>query len=838
MSATLLSKEQQLGLTGLTEQVDIFRLEANRQIDERQRAELGQFMTPLPIARMMASMLASPFPEVSLLDAGAGVGSLLSAAISLLCRRERPPKAIRVTAFEIDPIMVAYLRNTLSLCASVCSQANIDFSYEILAEDFIAHCVDRLANPLFGETQPQYTCAILNPPYRKIQTGSAPRRLLQKVGIETTNLYAGFLALAAHLLVPGGELVAITPRSFCNGPYFRPFREFFLRTMVLRQIHIFDSRQQAFRDDEVLQENIIISAIKSTLQPDRVVVTSSADADDDMPTIRKLPYHQLVHPRDPQRFIHLIPDELSAQVAVRAQAFSATLADLGLSISTGRVVDFRSASFLRDQPAHNTAPLIYPTHINNGGVIWPKPTSKKPNALVYGEATRDLFVPNEHYVLVKRFSSKEERRRIVAAVYDPTNISSSVVGFENHLNYFHEHGRGIDRMFAYGLAAFLNSTLIDAYFRQFNGHTQVNATDLRAMRYPSREQLVALGRRVIGTFPPQDEIDRLVAEECVAMSVSTDSDPILVKKRIQEALDVLRSLGLPRAQQNERSALTLLALLDMTPETPWPAATNPLRGITPMMEFFAQHYGKLYKPNTRETVRRQTVHQFLDAGMLVANPDDSERPINSPKAVYQIEQATLELLRAYSTEQWEQHLRAYLASVETLQRKYAQEREMQRIPVILPSGTSFKLSPGGQNVLVKQLIDEFAARFTPGGEVLYVGDTDEKFAFFAEERLHALGVNVDAHGKMPDVIIYHTAKNWLVLIEAVTSHGPINPKRRSELAQLFQDVRIGIVYVTAFLTRGVMKEYLSNISWETEVWVADSPSHLIHFNGERFLGPY
>jgi hypothetical protein len=284
--------------------------------------------------------------------------------------------------------------------------------------------------------------------------------------------------------------------------------------------------------------------------------------------------------------------------------------------------------------------------------------------------------------------------------------------------------------------------------------------------------------------------------------------------------------------------LTLLALLNLTPETPWSAASDPLRGITPMMEFFAERYGKLYKPNTRETVRRQTVHQFLDAGLIVANPDNMERPINSPKAVYQIDQATLELLRTYGTEQWDQHLRTYLASAETLQQKYSKAREMQRIPVTLNSGVSFKLSPGGQNVLVKQIIDEFAERFTPGGEVLYIGDTDEKFAFFAEERLGALGVTIDSHGKMPDVIIYHIAKQWLVLIEAVTSHGPIDPKRRLELKQLFGTAQVGLVYVTTFLTRAAMREYLADISWETEVWVAEAPSHLIHFNGKRFLGPY
>jgi adenine-specific DNA-methyltransferase len=197
--ASSLRREHGLGTTGLNEQVDFFRVDANRKLDERRRAELGQFMTPAPIARLMASMLVCDAPEVSLLDAGAGVGSLLGAAVDALCQRPQPPRAIRVTAYEVDALMVSYLRDTLRLCADICDRTGVSFSGEVIAEDFIAHAVDQLANPLFGQSRPQYTCAILNPPYRKIQTDSAPRRHLRRLGIETANLYAGFLALALHL---------------------------------------------------------------------------------------------------------------------------------------------------------------------------------------------------------------------------------------------------------------------------------------------------------------------------------------------------------------------------------------------------------------------------------------------------------------------------------------------------------------------------------------------------------------------------------------------------------------------------------------------------------------
>ena len=519
----------------------------------------------------------------------------------------------------------------------------------------------------------------------------------------------------------------------------------------------------------------------------------------------------------------------------RSPGSGGTLADLGLTVSTGRVVDFRAKEHLRQSLEDGVVALIWPTHFGRGYISWPKEGSKKPQAIA--EAVNGQLVPSEPYVLVKRFSAKEEKRRLVAAVYDPKRVPGKRVGFENHLNYFHRNGGGIGLPLARGLAVFLNSTLVDSYLRQFNGHTQVNATDLRSLKYPTEEQLLRLGAAVGEQFPNQAEIDALLAQE-LNMSEAQVIDPVKVKQKVDESLAILRTMGFPRQQLNERSALTLLALLGLKPDMPWADATEPLRGITPMMDFFRDHYGKAYKPNTRETVRRQTVHQFLDAGLIVANPDKPERPVNSPKAVYQIETSALKLLRAYGSVTWEKDLATYLSSVVTLKTKYAQEREMARLPVTLSPGKEITLSPGGQNVLVKEIIENFAPRFTSPGKYVYVGDTDEKFAYFDEESLSGLGVELDGHGKMPDVIVHFTEKNWLVLIEAVTSHGPIDPKRKKELTTLFGASSAGLVFVTTFLTRKSMVEYLDQISWETEVWVAESPTHMIHFNGKRFLGPY
>ncbi len=255
------------------------------------------------------------------------------------------------------------------------------------------------------------------------------------------------------------------------------------------------------------------------------------------------------------------------------------------------------------------------------------------------------------------------------------------------------------------------------------------------------------------------------------------------------------------------------------------------------MEYFKEHFGVTYAPNTRETVRRQTIHQFVQAGIVIANPD-SERPVNSPHTRYQIEPAALKLVLTYGTPEWQENLGQYVIGLSSRNRLKLREREMKLIPVHLPNGQEFHLTGGGQNVLIKDIIEKFCQRFTPGALLLYVGDAGSKFALFERDYFKSLDVVIDEHGKMPDGVVYIPEKNWLILIEAVTSHGPIDLKRHNELKDLFGRTRAGLVFVTAFETRKVMLRYLSEIAWETDVWLAESPDHLIHFNGERFLGPY
>lgn len=309
------------------------------------------------------------------------------------------------------------------------------------------------------------------------------------------------------------------------------------------------------------------------------------------------------------------------------------------------------------------------------------------------------------------------------------------------------------------------------------------------------------------------------------------------KQRIDQAIRILAELGMPKGQQNKRTGLCLLALLGLKPDMPFTEAQNPLMGITPIMEFSALNYKVLYKPNTRETFRRQSIHQLVQAGLVLYNPDDNSRSTNSPQAVYQISIELLELARLFETANWNSAVKEFSKTRQTLSEKYAKTRSMNRVPIKV-NDKEIRLSPGKHNELVKAIIEKFAPVFLHGAELVYVGDTQDKSAYVNEDLFRDIKINFDEHNKFPDVVFYLPEKNWIVLIESVTSHGPMDSKRYHELSELFDSREYGMVYVSAFKDRATFAKYSSRIAWETEVWIEDNPEHLIHYNGTRFLGPY
>ena len=311
------------------------------------------------------------------------------------------------------------------------------------------------------------------------------------------------------------------------------------------------------------------------------------------------------------------------------------------------------------------------------------------------------------------------------------------------------------------------------------------------------------------------------------------------QERINEALHILQALGMPKEQLNERTAITLLALLNLPADKQWQHASNSLLGIRAILDFARQQMARNYAENTRESVRKYSVKQLVAAGVLLHNPDKPDRAVNSADNCYQVEEQALVLFQQFGTKAWDAALGNYLAQRQTLADQFARHRDMQRIPVTIQQDQTITLSPGAHSDLIRQIIEVFAPHFVSGGELVYVGDTGSKWGYFNELLLQSLGVEVGNHGKMPDIVLYHREKNWLILVEAVTSSGPVDGIRHAELANLFKSSSAGLVYVTAFPDRGeILRKFLSVVAWETEVWCASDPSHLIHFNGVRFLGPY
>lgn len=443
------------------------------------KAALGQYMTPPNIAAFMASLFPKTSGEFHLLDAGAGEGSLTCAFFDALRNGDRPFPSGEASLFEFDATMVRKLEENTALALGT-----LPVKRYVYRTDFIEH-----AAMLILQKQRPFTHAILNPPYKKISSSSLHRAFLRDVGIETVNLYTAFVALAVALLRPGGTLVAIIPRSFCNGPYYRPFREFILRHAAIRHIHLFTSRTDAFKGDKVLQENVIIKLERDAKQTNICISTSMNGNMDDYATAQ-YSFADIVRPGDPEKFIH-IPD---AQGETESLSLAnSSLASLGIEVSTGPIVDFRLKEYLHEMPQGDDAPLLYSGHFN-GKTEWPKAGFKKPNAIARCPETMKWLYPNGYYVVVRRLSSKEEKRRIVAYLVKPAYFPERpFLGFENHLNVFHHRKEGLSEDLAHGLALYLNSRFIDTLFRRFNGHTQVNATDLRALPYPSGKALAELG---------------------------------------------------------------------------------------------------------------------------------------------------------------------------------------------------------------------------------------------------------------------------------------------------------------------------------------------------------
>jgi type II restriction enzyme len=316
--------------------------------------------------------------------------------------------------------------------------------------------------------------------------------------------------------------------------------------------------------------------------------------------------------------------------------------------------------------------------------------------------------------------------------------------------------------------------------------------------------------------------------------------------KIEDSKLILEALGLPKKQQNERSALVLLALCNLREEDKWTEAVAVSMSVVGnkehpkyngVMRFISEHYHKRYAENSRETIRRQTLHQFVQAGIVHHNPENPDLSTNSNDNHYRLTPEALRVIKAWGKKKWKKEVRDFQKDVGSLNAKYLKEREFNKLSLKIKRGIVLKFSPGKHNEVQIAIIHEFAPRFAPDSSLLYVGDTTNKDLFLDKQKLSKLGIPINEHSKLPDVILYDKKRNWLFLIEAVTSHGPVSPKRIEEMTEFLQHCDAGKIFVSAFPDLKEFKRHTSDIAWETEVWIMEIPGHMIHFNGDKFIGP-
>jgi len=833
--------------------------EGKKILSERtgeEKKENGQFLTPPKIARYIAQNVA-PLPDSGrVLDPAIGSGILPCAVIERAIERGRP-RRIELVGYETDNELCQAANRVLRRVKEKAASAGIELTVDISPSDFILEHAPNSNPSLFDEGEgraqsPKFDAIVANPPYFKLNRSDPQAQAVMGEVEGHTNIYTLFMGLAARLLSKRGRSCFIVPRSFCSGAYFKSFRESFLRQVLPEHFHVFVSRKEAFDQDSVLQENVIFSFTRRRksdkfesidLSTSRGVDDLVVGADEHSRTISS----SLFIGEGQKSIYYRLPScELDERILEAVDAWEGSFEEYGLEVSTGPVVAFRSKTLLTDYDdvyESRALPLMWMQNIRPGTVEWPTDRRNKSQGILEKEESEDLLVPSSNYVLIRRFSSKEDRRRLTAAPFLDSGYPYDKVGFENHLNYLYREKEPLTEEEARGLAALLNSALVDRYFRILNGNTQVNATDLESLNLPPMEVVRAIGEELGGEDSEQSVEDVVFSTlrefGCITEFIPKFTETRFTMGKLLEAQDILRSLGMPEAQQNELASLTLLVLAQIGEEDNWSNAEQPSLGISEMMDEMERLYDRRYAENTRESVRKNVIHQFVQGAIAERNPDDPTLPTNSPATHYALTNEALNTIKTYNTDEWGGSAAKFLEQQGALAEKYRQKREQERVPLCLPSGEEYKLSPGDHNKLQAAIIEEFGPRFAPGAQVLYVGDTANKKLHMDEEGFKKINVAVPDHDKLPDVVLYDSENNWLYFVEAVTSRGPISRKRQMEIENLMlTDTTAEPIYVTAFPNFSKFGQFMNKLAWETEVWIADRPGHMIHFNGDKFIGPH
>ena len=785
-------------------------------VKREDRKNIGQFFTCESTARYMASLFDFSVlnTTVKILDPGAGSG-ILSAAVLERLEKSEKVKNIELTCFETDDKILTLLKNNLNFCKEK-SKKNVKIN--IIAENYITTQYLEFNNNLCAEQNPKkFDYIISNPPYIKLDKKAIEALSMPSICYGAPNLYFLFAAMSLFNLKDNAEMVYIMPRSWTSGAYFYKFREYLLNNGCLEHIHLFLSRDKVFETEKVLQETMVIKIKKTRIKNDSITITTSKGNNFDECTYIDVKYDDIVTGKN--KYVYLITSDKEVEVIEKINQFKYTLPEIGLKMKTGLTVDFRNKQLLCDVPKNNTVPLFYSQHIKNGKIIFP--LKKKGEYITTDKSS--LLQINKNYLFIKRFTAKEEKRRLQCGIYLSKEFSQyKEISTQNKINFI-ESDKQLSEEIVFGLYVIFNSYLYDSYYRILNGSTQVNSTEFNTIPVPSLEIIEKMGIDLLknGNFD-EETCDNILLKYLEENKMS----------KLEEARDIIQLLGVPQRQQADLCCYVLLAMAGLNEAATWNSAKNDWIRIHDIITFIKDNYGIAYAENSRETFRKQAIHHFRNAAFI----EDNGKATNSPNYRYRLTNEMLHLIKTYKTNNWKKQLKMFLDNHNTLISIYASKKKMQKMPVKI-NGVNFTFSTGSHNQLQKSILEEFAPRFAPDSECLYVGDTIEKDLVKNVDKLHELGFTITLHDKMPDVVLYSKDKNWLYFIEAVTSVGPMEPKRIKELEEMTIGVTAGKIYVTAFLDFKTFKKFSETLAWETEVWIAEIPDHMIHLNGDKFLGP-
>ena len=753
-----------------------YSYEQGKRVLERKSPETlkkhGQFLTPPTVARYMAKQMGVLKNGDALLEPAGGSGVLVCAVIERLIA-EKNPLEISITVYETDKELCDVCREIFGVACKQAEKNGIKIDWQVIQDDFVLACLPDEQPTLFASNESKlklFTHVISNPPYFKLNTEDKRVKAVSGKLNGHTNIYTLFMALSAKLLAPQGKACFIVPRSFCSGVYFTEFRRDLLKDTAPTVVHVFQSRNDVFGD--VLQENMIFSFEKLSQHQEHRYWTGSlniSSSEDDKGLdngiiSRKVSYQHFLNDHDGLLLFRVPTGILDEQILETVDKWDGSLEKYGFQVSTGRVVPFRAKGLLKEQVKtdNGVVPLLWMQNVKANQVEYPLDGFDKPQAILANDPS--LLVPNTNYILLRRFSAKEDRRRLISAPFIGEKFDFEQIGFENHLNVIFRNKGTLSPSETIGLSAILNSAIIDRYFRIVNGNTQANAAELRILPIPPLEVINNIGKKIQKEQAnTPEQIENIVFSTLWASNLLTEEFPMIQETRItmgkiEQAQEILETLGLPSAQQNEISALTLLALAQLSEKSVWKDASNPMLRVHDVLVEIKQRYGRVYAENSRETIRRRVLHQFVQAGMAVQNTDDPTRPTNSGLNNYMLSELALDVIRSYGSSKWKAKVKSFIDQQGRLLDMYQKVREQNKIPLQVADGKVYQLSPGKHNKLEAAIVEEFSPRFAPGAKLIYFGDTAKKALLLDEATFTKLGIPVSQHGKLPDVILYDSKK--------------------------------------------------------------------------------